>query len=297
MKAYKQVAEEQAAYRAMKGLVEVYEELSAQKMQEVRQGILESREYFAGLSELSAEVGADLSQVDQAERVGQAAVLLSSDEGLYGDIGDKVFFAFVKYLKENPAAEPYVLGKTGMEMMESYGGKVGYRMISGVGGSAGSASQQVGGSAGSASSGSATVGMEVLTKYKEVRVFYGEFESIATQTANSRAMSAAELPGQDEKGEWSVQTKYLYEPSLSTIARKFGEEIFAGVWDQTVREGELAQHASRLMHLDSAMTGIDKKLVVVGKQKGRIKKRISGKKQGTQYGGIITQRSKRKNQS
>ncbi len=126
-----------------------------------------------------------------------------------------------------------------------------------------------------------------LWGYKQVEMFFGQFESLARQEASSREVSATEieLTQRDWSGEVVATLKYIYEPDVQAVSKIFGQEIFKGILDQTIKEGELARSASRLMHLDQAIGKIDENL---GRARGKYLKavkRVSGRKQNTMLAG------------
>ena len=56
------------------------------------------------------------------------------------------------------------------------------------------------------------------------------------------------------------QVPYIFEPSLETILQFFETEIFASMFEQIVREGELAKNASRVISMDQADINIKLKI-------------------------------------
>ena len=270
MSSLKSIREEIEVGRSIKGLVEVYEEMAAKTMREIRDAILSSREYYRGLARLSSEVGVDLSQLEDEKKRGQALVLFSSDGGLYGDIVDKVFARFLTRVREIPRAEVYVSGRASESLMKMLAPGVKYNSIAVPEGEEGF--RQV---------------VASLWGYKQVEMFFGQFESLARQEASSREVSATEieLTQRDWSGEVVATLKYIYEPDVQAVSKIFGQEIFKGILDQTIKEGELARSASRLMHLDQAIGKIDENL---GRARGKYLKavkRVSGRKQNTMLAG------------
>ena len=79
--------------------MEVYEEIAATKMQRIRKTVTASCDYFEGLAKLSEEVALDLDNAFEGKNK-FAAVFLSANTGLYGDIVKKVFYTFVSDIKD-----------------------------------------------------------------------------------------------------------------------------------------------------------------------------------------------------
>ena len=263
MSSIKQIQANIESHLSMRDLVEVYERMAANTMRKIRDAILASREYYHNLAKLSAEVGADLSSVEEIKSKKSALVLLSSDDGMYGEIMDKVFGRFLKEIKEHPAADVYISGKVGQELIAVVSPRTKYQPLAVV---------EVG---------------EKLWQYREVEIFFGQFESIARQEPNSRVLSVNQLESTQDAwaGDAIARLKYLYEPSVEAISDKFSKGIFVGVLQQTIKEDELAKNASRLMHLDKALNEIEKKLGAEQVKFGKANKRRVSKKQQLQLAG------------
>lgn len=259
------------ASTSMKGLVEVYEEMAATTMKEIRDAILGSRDYYHGLAHLSAEVGSDLGTLPALGKRQEALVLLSSDQGMYGDIIDRVFANFLHEMKARSTASIFVAGRTGAELMRLLSPDTHFTLLSMP----------------KLTDNVLPNLIKTLFVYQRVTIFFGQFENIARQEPNVRTLTAGtlELTKQQWAGEVNIKLKYLYEPTVEKIARVFSEEIFTGVFEQTFKEGELAKSASRLMHLDQALVTIDKGLTIAQSKYRRGQKRIAGKKLHTQLSG------------
>ena len=83
---------------------------------------------------------------------------------------------------------------------------------------------------------------------------------------------------------------YLYEPTEAAVAEVFTKEIAAAVFDQTLKESQLAKFASRLMYLDTAIEKIDEKITGYKLEKAKAQKRAMGKKQAVAFSGIISRK-------
>lgn len=270
MSSIKDIKNNIAANSSMKGLVEVYEEMTAATMRDIREAILASRDYYHGLAHLSEEVGTDLSLLPALAGKKEALVLLSSDEGMYGDIIDSVVGSFVHEVKKRRDNAVFIAGKTGAELVRVLDPSVHFTLLP-----LPKLSEAL------------TDIVKKLFIYKRVTVFFGQFENIVRQEPSSRTLTAGtvELTKQEWAGDVTIKLKYVYEPAVERIARVFAQEIFSGVFEQTFKEGELAKNASRLMHLDQALATIDKKIDTDMQKYRRAQKRLSGKKLHTQFSG------------
>jgi len=276
MKTYKEISADKKGTLELKGLIEIYEEIAAAKMQQIRSAILDSREYFDGLAKMSDEVGSDLD-VGPDHKKRHAVVFLSADAGLFGDIIDKILVDFLSFVEKNKA-DVFIAGKLGVELMHSYAPRIKYQYFE---------------------LSDDKINMEEfgevvkkLLEYQKISVFYGKFVSIVIQNSSVSTMSGKSLEefekSEDEKEKEIKQRHYIYEPSLEAISEKFGNEILTSVFEQTVRESQLAKYASRLMHLDFALENVDERLKTIHSDRRRIKKRINGKKQTERVARLIS---------
>lgn len=252
-----------ASHQSMKGLIEVYEETSASTMRRIRSAIMASRQYYHGLAKLSSEVGADLSLLESIQDQKSAIVFISGNTSMSGDIIDKVFGRFITAVRADKKANIFVQGKIGSDLIKAVSPDIKYQTIE-----------------------FANIG-DTLYHYRDVLIIFGQFESIARQEPMSRSLSATsvELAGKNWAGDIATRLKYLYEPTIDQVSTVFGKQIFSGVLEQTMKEDELAKNGSRLMHLDQALTNIDKLLVQDNAKYHSLKKRITSKKQHTQVAG------------
>jgi len=266
MSSIKKIRDDIETQLSIKDLVEVYEKMAANTMRRIRDAILVSREYYDNLARLSAEVGADLSSAEEIKNKRAALVLLSPDYGMYGEIVSKVFNSFLKTVQANTAADVYISGKIGQELIKTVAPGVEYQSLSLTGADDESLM--------------ATIG-EKLWQYKQVEIFFGQFKSIARQEPNSRILSANQLESTRNQwaGEIVTKLKYLYEPSVEQVSNKLGKGIFVGVLEQTIKEDELAKNASRLMHLDKTLGQVEKNIAHGQARYHKANKRRLNKKQ------------------
>jgi len=248
------------SHRSLKGLVEVYEEMAANTMRQIRVAILSTRDYYSGLSSLSLEVSHDLEVIPTNTTTSTALVFLSAGESMYGDIIDKICLSFLPVVKQNPQADVFVIGQVGLNLMRALAPKVTITEIPP----------------------NADVS-KYLYQYDQVSIFFGQFHSLARQEPISRQLSTNKLtsspPTLDQN---ELQLKYLYEPTIKKIALTFAQEIFSSLFEQSSQENELAKNASRLIHLDQALNTIDHRLERDLSRYHSSHKRIFAKRQHTQ---------------
>lgn len=253
----------------IKGLIEVYEEIAASKMQKIRKAVVNAKEYFDGLAGLSDEVALDLAAFYEGKNK-QAAVFLSAETGLYGDLIDKIMVTFVNFIKKE-SLDAYVVGKLGASLMGSYAPEVKFTEIDFSGDEENVGKEDL----------MALIGK--LSTYSKIYIFHGRFESIARQGSFNSVISGPDIQkyggGEDKKEKEKRRFVNIYEPNADAISEKFGKEISVSIIDQSIRENQLAKYAARLMHLDSALDNVTKRLDNLSMSKKRMRKKIEQKKQ------------------
>lgn len=274
MNSLKNIILDNKSTQEIKGMVEVYEDIAAKKMKTIRSEIVISRDYYEGLSKLSVEIGADFKNLEMGG-AGEAVVFLSANQGLFGDIVEKVFADFLKYLSVNKNVSIFVSGKIGVEMMRILASNIKYTFIE-------IADEKV------EDSELSHVWQE-LVNFTKITVFYGKYKSLANQEGGTLDLSGemmGNLQGADLKNK-EGNLKYIYEPTLQAVSTKFAKEILATLFEEALRENQLAKYASRLMSLDTALENIDIKLKSLEFFKRKAFRKIEDKKQRERIGRLI----------
>lgn len=254
----------------IKGLIEVYEEIAATRMQKIRSSVTAGSDYFSGLAKLSDEVALDLAN-GFGSKGKNAAVFLSADTGLYGDLIDKIMVTFVDFVKKQQI-DAYVVGSLGVSLIRSYAPEIKINEILLPADEEFLIEDQLG------------KVMQTLEPYTKVYIFHGKFASIARQDVLDSVISGSDISkygvmGKSEKEIFQKRFVNIYEPSVDEVGRKFAHEISTSILDASIKENQLAKYAARLMHLDSAINNIEKKLDKLDQDKKRMRKKIEQKKQ------------------
>lgn len=276
MKTFKQITREMADSSGLKKIIEVYEEVAATKMQAIRDETVIARQYYDGLVVVSQQIGADFARISEG-KAAKAAVFVSANAGLYGDIVSKTFSLFAGAVQKEEV-DIYVVGSVGEDLMRT-------RMP-------GRAFKTFAMPDDVIEEAKFDVIARQLTGYKEIEVYYGRFNNLVNQES-AVAKISGDLLGTyqtavGQKKNVKLILHYLYEPDVYEVSRFFGEEIMMAGMEQMFRESQLARYASRLMHLDAAITAIEEKLVAYGLEKLKVKKRLYDKKQRGIVVGILT---------
>lgn len=273
------------------GLVDAYEEIAAMRMRKMRSSVLTTRAFMAGVEEVFQEVKLsyrnellglmrkkkikDVSRLSVIKRNGKtAAVLLSANTGLYGDIVRKTFTTFASYVsKQN--CEIAIVGRLGRNLFQTVFPTRKFQYFAMPDG---------------------LVDAQIVTQiatfliaFEKIFVFYGQFENIAIQKPTMLDVYGAQppVPASQGGGEQSgVVSRYFFEPSLEEIVRFFESELFASIFEQATYESHLAKFASRMFNLDLATENIGKRLRAVELGIRRIKHRTENSKQLSSLSGM-----------
>jgi F0F1-type ATP synthase gamma subunit len=115
-----------------------------------------------------------------------------------------------------------------------------------------------------------------LVQYEKIIVYYGKYKSVITQTPSKFEISAGTDVEQDAGDPKRV---YIFEPSVEKILMFFETEIFASLFDQSIRESQLAKFASRILAMDRADQNISKRLKELSLEKLKLSHKQVSKRQ------------------
>lgn len=275
------------------GLVDAYEEIAAMRMRKMRSSVLTTRSFMAGVEEVFQEVKLsyrsellglmrkkkikDVSRLSVIKRNGKtAAVLLSANTGLYGDIVRKTFTTFASYVSKNDC-EIAIVGRLGRNLFQAVFPTRKFQYFAMPDGHV---DAQI-----------VTQIATLLIAFEKIFVFYGQFENIAMQKPTMLDVYGSALQNQASEeqvqgGDKSVASKYFFEPSLEEIVHFFESELFASIFEQATFESHLAKFASRMFNLDLATENIGKRLRAVELGIRRIKHRTENSKQLSSLSGM-----------
>jgi ATP synthase F1 gamma subunit len=245
----------------LKGLhtmTQAYEEIASIRMKRTRSSVLSNREFLDQINKVFDQVrtsyakkvaalvkgkrGAGARKITFLAHNGKAvSLLLSANTGLYGDIVRNSFDLFMAEVKTGKT-EVAIVGRHGLSLFLQEMPDRPYTYFN------------------LPDQGVATEPLSAIVKhivqYQEIHVFYGKFYNVIIQRPDMFSVSSEiSLP----KGR-EIKVSYLFEPSLERILMFFETEIFASLFDQTVRESQLAKFASRVMAMDKAGENIKENL-------------------------------------
>lgn len=251
-------------------LVETYETIAGTSVRRIRNSVLANRTYHIGLNRMFREIttayrkeveyvmkknkiktkGTDVSVVKHTKQI--VFMFLSANTGLYGDIINRTFTAFMTEIKRTQG-DVMIVGRMGKIFFEDImpGSPFTYFDFP-----------------------DNSIAIEnlkqisvFLAQYEKVVAFYGMFKNLLTQEVKTSIVSGAELPAENAAEE--IIQLYFFEPSLEAVTLFFENEIFASLLEQVFQESRLAKLAARMVLLDRAIVNIEGKLAraMLSKQK------------------------------
>ena len=123
-----------------------------------------------------------------------------------------------------------------------------------------------------------------LVQYEEIRIYYGKFQSVVTQKPEKRSIRA----GTQVRSESNApKVDYIFEPTIEDILMFFETQIFASLFDQSLRESQLAKFASRILAMDRARQNIEKKVHELNLTKLSLAHKLTNTKQLNSMGPIV----------
>jgi F-type H+-transporting ATPase subunit gamma len=267
-----------AELTTLRTLVRAYEEIASYRMKRTRDSVLANRQFLTELNDVFEQV-----RISFARKVNELAkekgkpgeekitflahngktvtVFLSANTGLYGGIVQSVFDLFIEEIRQGKN-EVTIVGKHGLSLFLSEEPDRPYTYFDLPDNAV--------------SSSDLDEIIKHIVQYEEIHVYYGEFINVVQQKPNRLTISAEISLKEDViKGK----NFFIFEPSLENILMFFETEIFASLFEQSVREGQLAKFASRVMAMDSADVNIAEKLSELKFEKLRVLHRVANRKQ------------------
>lgn len=245
---------------SLKNLIETYEEIAASRIRITRESVLKSRFFIDDLNLIFSEVKSSYrkeilllmkqknvkheSKLTFIVRNGKTLnVLVSANTGLYGNIIKETFNLFLSETKNNNC-DVVIIGKQGLNLFLNEKLNRDYEYFDFPDSTMDDQTLKK------------IIG--ILIKYEKIVVFFGRFQSIFSQKSEMSDISGNIAT---TTGEIAVATKkYFFEPSIEKILAFFEQQIFASIFEQTIKESSLAKFASRLITLNTSAGNIKNNL-------------------------------------
>ncbi len=272
------IKEEKQSVAALKTIVDVYGEVASIRMRKIRDSVLKNRSFLTEiegifrdcLNEYAKKI-AVMVKKGKLKRGGKVTflahngqtvcVLISANTGFYGNVVHETFNKFLEEVRRNNS-EVTIIGKLGKtlfldaepERPYSYFNLPDYDIDKNALNDA----------------------ISHLVQYEEIKIFYGRYYSVVTQKPEVYDISA----GTPILDTYVVsKERYIFEPNVEKILTFFETQIFASLFDQSLRESQLAKYASRILAMEEAGENIRGELKNLDLQMTKLRHRMNAKKQ------------------
>ena len=273
----KELSEEIIEVASLRNLVEVYGEIASVRMMKIRGFVLNNRDFLDSINNIFKDVlSAYAQKLSDLVRAGKmkkgrvtflahngktVAVLISANTGFYGEVVQATFRKFLKEIRESDV-EVSIIGRLGRSMFLGAEPKRPYTYFDlpdyGV--------DQM----------KLSEIIRHLVQYEKIRVYYGHYKSIVRQEPT---MYGIEAGTQVQEEVEAPNYHFIFEPNVEKILMFFETEIFASLFDQSVRESQLAKYASRILAMDRAGQNIKERIKQLNLEKLKLSHAMSGRKQ------------------
>jgi len=277
MATLKEIKRNLETIRLMKEISSAYQEIANLRMKQIRETVLRNREFFKELMKTYRRIQAasllELQKKKIEKRIEkkkeEAAVFLSANESLYGNLILDIWKKVEEYLRKTKA-HLVVIGRVGKYLAErsGFGMRMFYFELDDV-----KPELKVIGEIG-----------EFLRNYQKVIVFYGKYEGGLVQKPEIEEITGKVLP-QERMRE---AKKYLFEPSPKEILEFFETEILKVLFTLCLLEHQLARYAARVLAMSEATEKAKKLERTYLAQERKLKREISTKKQIETFGNLIS---------
>lgn len=288
MQSKKQTESEIVTLAGLGGIVETYKEIAATRITRTRTSVLKSHNFLSEINMVfeqiktsyrrqletlvAAKKNKNTGNVTFSEHNGKTVMIfLSSNTGLYGDIIARTFDLFAQDAEkaDKSKTDLAVVGRLGLFLVEEAKFPPPYFYFDFPDQAVDE--KKLGEMA------------SFLLQYEKVVVYYQEFKTLVRQAPVASDISGNILESTKTAGVTASSVKYLFEPSLEKILAFFEKEIFASIFEQTVRDSQLAKFASRMVTLDAASESIRKKLKQAVFENTRLTHRAKNRKQSQTF--------------
>jgi F0F1-type ATP synthase gamma subunit len=274
----KDLGEEIRQVSSLGQLVEVYGEIASFRMKKIRDFVLKNRDFLNSINDIFRDaLGSYSRKLAQLVAKGKlkkggkvtflahngktVAVFISANTGFYGGI---VQATYRKFLEETRDAdvEITIIGRLGRSLFVGAQPKTPYTYfeLKDYGVDRKKIAEVV----------------RHLVQYEKIVVYYGRYNTVITQIPSRFSISAGTEVGKDDGRNQMI---YIFEPSVEKILMFFETEIFASLFDQSIRESQLAKFASRILAMDKADQNIENKLKELRLERLKLSHKLGARKQ------------------
>lgn len=274
----KEIFQEKAQVGVLAQLSEVFGEIAAIRMKKIRDSVLKNRNFLSAIESIFRDslsaYAKKLSELVQKGKIKEGGkvtflahngktvlVLISANTGFFGEVVKEVFDKFIEDVRSKDC-EVTIIGKLGRSLYLSKEPNRPYTFFD---------LPDYGIDAGKLSS-----AIKHLVQYEEIKIYFGKYQSVVTQKPTTYEITAG-TPISGKVMEPSIA--YIFEPSVEKILMFFETQIFGSLFNQAIKESQLAKFASRILAMDRASENIQKRLSILKIEGLKISHRLVNKKQ------------------
>lgn len=118
-----------------------------------------------------------------------------------------------------------------------------------------------------------------LVQYEKIKFYYPKFVSVIRQIPTVFNISTGTIENPEFRKPKKKFNSYYFDPNLENILIFFETQVFSGLFEQTMRESQLAKFASRLIAMDKSFENIEKELEKTDMDYFKTMHNISNKRQ------------------
>lgn len=276
----------QSELETLQLITQAFGEIASSRMKRTRDSVIRSRDYLSGIDDVFDDIrrayALQIGKMKTKKIKGKesitllshngrnVAVLLSANTGLYGDILGKTFHAFVEEVRKKEC-EVTIIGKQGLQTFQSTAPDIPYTYFD-------LPDHEYTGEQMSKI-------IRHIVHYDEIHLYFGRFQNVLIQQADRAVISSnVDL---EKKPSGEKPRTFLFEPDLVKLLSFFEVEIFASLFEQIVRESQLAKFASRILAMDKASENIKEERKKLRLEKLASQHREANKKQLNSLSGVL----------
>ena len=262
----KKIKEDLKAVSNIETITRTYQEIANLRMNEIRQKVLNNREFIEELSQvytLAKKAYLVLLKKEKPfikpkrERV---VVFLSGNERFYGTLFSDIWRELLNYLAKNKA-DLAVVGRMGKYLAErsGFGHKMFYFELNDDKPEKNRLREII----------------DFIKNYEEIIIFHGRFQTILSQKVVQSNISG----GVTLKEELEEVKSYLFEPSPEAVLEFFETELLSAFFNQTILEHRLSKYATRMVAMYQATENAKKRERKLKIEQKKIERQLLNRKQ------------------
>jgi len=262
----KKIKEDLKAVSNIETITRTYQEIANLRMNEIRQKVLNNREFIEELSQvytLAKKAYLVLLKKEKPfiKRKGERVVVfLSGNERFYGTLFSDIWRELLNYLAKNKA-DLAVVGRMGKYLAErsGFGHKMFYFELNDDKPEKNRLREII----------------DFIKNYEEIIIFHGRFQTILSQKVVQSNISG----GVTLKEELEEVKSYLFEPSPEAVLEFFETELLSAFFNQTILEHRLSKYTTRMVAMYQATENAKKRERKLKIEQKKIERQLLNRKQ------------------